>query len=401
MMASLMSIYNEGGWLPRWSYGNAETNELSGDPVLPVLTDAYLKGILNDPASGGSGAGALDPEQVYQAMRHNATQVPPASSEFQGRYGLPDYLSRGFVPYVAGATGASYKSRIGASTTLEYALADSAIATMAKSLGHTSDYSQFEAQSHNERTLYDASTGYLRPRVSDGSFLTPFDPTLVDTGFKEASAIQYTWMAPQDILGLSALMGGAATTAASLDNFFAYSQLSANPSTTVHTVWGQGANYDPSNEPDLMAPYLYAYLGQPYKTQTVTAAAQTLFTNSYQGIPGNDDLGTMSAGYVLSSLGMYPVVPGANFYALTTPQFARSVVHLDTPYYTAASLIINAPQAGTGGSYIQSLKVNGSTFSKSWLSHDVIKSGATLDYTLGPNPSLTWAAASTPPNVSP
>jgi len=391
MMGSLMRINREGGWLPRWSFGNAETNELTGDPALPVLVDAYFKGQLSDPAS-----------DVYAAAIHNATQLPPSTSQFQGRLGLNSYVTNGYVPYDPSAGGANAKLKYGTSTTLEYGVADGALSLMANALNIQADGATFAGRSHSYRNLFDSSTGYLRPKMTDGSFLSTFDPAANNVGFKEGSSAQYTWLEPQDPLGLANLMGGKAAAAAKLDQLFGFPQLSTDPQSVVSTLWGSGAYYNPTNEPGLHTPFFYNYYGQPWKAQTVVHAQQSLYTTGANGLPGNDDLGTLSAWYALTAMGIYPAMPGAPFYTLTTPLFPSIVVHLDPNYYSGQTLKINAPGL-TGSSYfIQSATLNGAALTNNWLPQSAIQTAGTLTFSVGSSPS-TWgtAAAAAPPNVCP
>ena len=210
-------------------------------------------------------------------------------------------------------------------------------------------------------------------------------------------------MAPQDVNGLVNLLGGTTPAAAKLDQFFAYGRLVSNPQDVVHNTWGLGSYYNQYNEPDFHAPYLYAYLQQPWKTSTIVRAAETLYSNTPAGIPGNDDLGETSAWYVMSALGLYPTMPGANFYVVTSPLFKQAVVTLDPAYYSAATLKVQAPAASATNAYIQSLSLNGTALNKSWINHSDIQAGANLVFGLGPKPSASWATgtASVPPAVLP
>ena len=393
MMGSLMRIYNQAGWLPRWSYGNVETNnELTGDPSLPTLADAYAKGLLYD-----------TPASVYAAMVNNANNTPPSSSQFTGRLFLSDYLTNGYVPYDATAGGVNLKLRYGTSTTLEYTEADGALSLMAAGLGKTSDQATYAARAHDYRNLFDPSTNYLRPLLGNDTFLTPFDPTSPSAGFKEGSAAQYTWDVPQDPAGLITLMGGASPAAANLDQFFAYSLLVTGQANVLNNVWQLGGYYNPSNEPDLGEPYDYNYVLQPWKTATVVHADESLYANTPQGIPGNDDLGEMSAWLVMSAIGLYPSMPGDPFYSITSPEFPNVTVHLDPNYYSSSALSIQAPTVDEGNIYIQSMALNGQNTQNTYLPHSTIQGGASIVYTVGASPSTTWGIlpANAPPNPVP
>ena len=258
------------------------------------------------------------------------------------------------------------------SSTLEYAAADSALAIMARALGNTADADLFEARGQNYRNLFDPSIGFFRPRNANGVWGTPYSPTDGSHTFHEAGAYQYQWLVPQDPDGLVSLLGGKTAANNRLDSFFAYNNLLTDPSGTAHNTWVNGAydyysftTYNPNNEPDLLAPYTYLWTGQPYKTSTVLRAAYTLFTNGPNGVTGNDDLGTMSAWYVFSSLGLYPLMNGANFYGVTTPQFPSAKVTIGT-YGSQQGGVLNitAPSVSDSNRYIATASLGGTGFSR-------------------------------------
>ncbi|HWG01916.1 MAG TPA: GH92 family glycosyl hydrolase, partial [Trebonia sp.] len=388
MMMSLVADAQQGGWLPRWPYDSYYTNEMVGDPAAPVLADAIARGFLS-PAQAHA---------AYQAMVHNATQLPlgqasdpvPYNSPFQGRIGLAEYLDSGYVS-LGSQGGDQGDSSSAVSDTLEGGIADCSISLTASHLGYRADAQQFLARSQNFLNLLDPQAGFIVPRQADGSWLTPFTPT-TQTGYREGSAWQYNWLAPQDVTGLVDGLGGRAATAAKLDQFFGYPQLIASGTPQRPAAWGGNASYNPGNEPDLQAPYLYDYLGQPWKTADVVDAAEQLYSTAPGGIPGNDDLGEMSAWYVMSSLGLYPMMPGDPFYSLTTPAFDQAVVTLQRPWYRAKHLVIDAPGASGGEHYVQSATINGAPLDAAWVSHRQISAGARLDFRLGAAPG-SWATA--------
>ncbi|SDG38816.1 alpha-1,2-mannosidase, putative [Lentzea fradiae] len=329
---SVLAIHEQGGWLPRWAFANQETNCMTGDPVTPFLVDLWRFGHLD----------GLE-EQAYAALVQNVDGVPPESSRFQGRSGNPNYLAKGFVQYDKRfpKKGQDTDPHHGASATLEYALADATLAIMAEELGHAEDAERFRLRGLNHRTLWDHTvtdrgfSGFPRPKLADGSWLTPYTPQGAD-GFHEGTAWQYQWLAQHDVTGLVTAMGGVAAAEARLDDFFAYPDLLADPARTVREKWVVGPydyynqfRYNPNNEPDLHAPWMYALIGKPEKTSVVVRAAQTLFVNGPAGVTGNDDLGTMSAWYVFSALGLYPAVPGTGEFVPHAPKFRRAVVHLE------------------------------------------------------------------------
>jgi len=397
MVTSLVDGAAEAGWVPRWTLANVETNIQSGDPVSPFLVDAYRKGLLD----------ARLASRAYAALWRNATTRAPPSVTPVGRVGVESYVSRGFAPFAR----SPHHARSGASATLEYALADCALAGMARDLGHPDDASVLEARAGSYAVLFDRQTGTFRPRLADASFMDPFDPEFIglpyvdelSAGYDEGSARQYLWLVPQDVPGLTALLGGREATARKLDEFFALDQVLAAPQ-HAGTLWQGGGRYSQSNELDLHAPYLYPYLGQAWKTQAlVNAALDYAYGTNADGLPGNDDLGSLSSWYVLSALGLYPIMPGSDFYVLTSPRFKRAVVRLSRPAYAGDPLVIEAPEASPTHRYVQSLTVDGSAHERAWLSHDAVRRGATLVYRLGPEPNRAFAGGpgSAPPTSCP
>ncbi|MGW4112887.1 GH92 family glycosyl hydrolase [Actinosynnema sp. NPDC004786] len=388
---SLLAIHEQGGWLPRWAYANQETNTMTGDPVTPFLADLWRFGAVEEP------------ERAYRALWRNATGVPPASSPFEGRAGNPSYLRAGFVQHDKAfpKKGQDVDPHHGASATLEYALADSSLAVMAAALGHEDDAEVLRARGLNYRVLWDDSvsdrgfTGFPRPRLGDGRWLTPYTPQGSE-GFHEGTAWQYQWLAQQDVPGLVARLGGRAAALARLDDFFAFPDLLADPARAVREKWVVGPydyydqfRYNPNNEPDLHVPWMYALLGQPWRTSAVVRAAQTLFVAAPNGVTGNDDLGQMSAWYVLSALGLYPVVPGSGDFVLNAPRFERAVVRL------ADDRAVTVTAAGADPSrlqYVRSLHVDGEPWDAVRLNVDRLRRGAVLDHVLTDDPAeATWA----------
>jgi predicted alpha-1,2-mannosidase len=386
---SVLKIREQGGWLPRWGYANFETNVMTGDPVTPFLVDLWRFGALKGREA-----------EAYAALRENAFGVPPRRIRAQGRAGNPSYLANGFVQYDRGfvAKGMDIDPHHGASATLEYAIADSALATMAKSLGHGGDAKVLARRALNWRRVWDASVqdgptgmrGFPRPRLEDGSWFADvagnYDPR-GERGFHEGTAWQYQWLVPQDIPGLAAAMGGPAEALRRLDLFFDYQAVLAEPA-AVRKSWVVGPysyysqfRYNPNNEPDLHAPWMYTLMGQPWKTTTVLRAAETLFGNSPGGVTGNDDLGTMSAWYLFSALGMYPDAAGSGRFLLHAPRFAHA--EIDLPQ--GRVLRIDAPGAKPGERrFVQAVNWAGSPLSRVWLDWEQLQAAGTLEYRLAP-----------------
>ncbi|MFG6461699.1 GH92 family glycosyl hydrolase [Roseateles sp. DXS20W] len=389
---SVLKIREQGGWLPRWGYANFETNIMTGDPVTPFLVDLWRFGALKGRE-----------REAYAALRENAFGVPPHGIRAQGRAGNPSYLKQGFVQFDRGfvAKGMDIDPHHGASTTLEYSLADSALAVMAKAMGHTQDAQLLARRALNWRTLWDADAvdtgtglrGFPRPRLLDGSWFAEldgrYDPR-AERGFHEGTAWQYQWLVRQDVPGLVAAMGGQPKAAQRLDHFFDYDALLADPATAVRKSWVVGPysyysqfRYNPNNEPDLHAPWIYTLIGQPWKTATVLRAAETLFGNAPNGVTGNDDLGTMSAWYLFSALGLYPDTPGSGRFLLHAPRFPRAEIDVGP----GRTLRIEAAQARPGERrFVQSVSLGGKAVERVWLDWEQLQGAGTLSFKLGTEP---------------
>ncbi|WP_405923014.1 GH92 family glycosyl hydrolase [Streptomyces sp. NBC_00035] len=395
MAISVIKIDEESGWLPKWGYGTVETNIMTGDPVTPFLTNAYQQGLLKGYE-----------ERAYRALKKNADGVPPADSSAVGREANKEYIANGFAPYVkdrphAKPGDSDYDH--GASATLEYALSDAMLGAMARDLGHDADAARYAARSENYRKIYDSSTGFFRARDASGAFTGPADPAQSE-GFHEGTSWQYQWLVPQDLPGMVDLIGGKQAANDRLDSFFAYQQLLQDPAKTAREVWVNGPydyynadKYNPQNEPDLIAPYTYLSTGQPWKTTDVVHAALTLFTDAPTGMTGNDDLGTMSAWNVLSSIGIFPVQPGYDTWGLSTPVFERIDLTLDRRYYPRGALTVTAPGTSDSDRYIQSAQVNGSSYGRTYLTTDALRGISSLAFTVGDEPSEWGTSAEAAP----
>ncbi|MFF3397573.1 GH92 family glycosyl hydrolase [Streptomyces sp. NPDC002659] len=400
---SVVAIGRDGGRLPRWALANSETNIMTGDPVTPFLVEAWSKGLL-----------AGHEEEAYALLKQNATSTPPAASPYNGRSGVDFYRERGYIPSGL-SLGKDCADKGGdndcshpASATLEYAAADASLALMAGGLGHRADAKVFAARGRWYRNLWDSSIGQFRPRTTQGTWVTPYDPVGAGHQFHEGGAHQYQWLVPQDPAGLVALMGGRKAAEKRLDAFFVHDKLLTDPAGTARNDWISQPydyygkpTYNPNNEPDLHAPYMYLWAGAPAKTATVTRAAMTLFTNGPDGMTGNDDLGTMSAWYVFSSLGLYPTMSGADFLALSSPQFESATVRIGQyGRKQGGTLEISAPGASDDRRYVQSVALNGENVATTWLDWDAIAHGGRLAHRLGTRPSA-WGTGrnAEPPSV--
>ncbi|CAN7444541.1 GH92 family glycosyl hydrolase [Knoellia sp. LjRoot47] len=404
---SVLAIGREGGWLPRWALANSETNIMTGDPVTPFLVEGWSKGFL-----------AGHEAEAYALLRQNATERPPVDSQYNGRSGQHYYEKLGYIPFGL-ELGKDCDHKGGdndcvhpASATLEYAAADASLAIMAKGLGKKADAAMFDERGRSYRNLYDTQTNTFRPRLEDGTWLDPYEPVAASHAFHEGGAYQYQWLVPQDPADLVELMGGRAATADRLDQFFAYDKLLTDPAGTARTDWIEATyayyskpTYNPNNEPDLLAPYMYAWVREPSKTATVARAAYTLFNPGPDGMTGNDDLGTMSAWYVMSSWGIHPPMSGANYFVVSSPQFERTDITVGRPQTGTArqggQLTITAPGVSDDRRYVQSLTVDGKKSTKSWVDWDALRSGGSIEHVVGTQPS-SWGTrpSDVPPSVS-
>ncbi|NQT27495.1 glycoside hydrolase family 92 protein [candidate division KSB1 bacterium] len=357
MIHSMVSMVRENGWLPKWELASSETYVMVGDPAVPVITDTYLKGLTG-----------FDVETAYEAMKNSADDV----DENPIRPGLQSYLSYGYIPMEDPGSKDVWGS---VSTTLEYNFADWNLAQLAKSLGHAQDYDRYMARSRFYRNLYDSDTGFLRPRYTDGTWLTPFDPVFTNEwpgspGYVEGSAWHYSFFVNHDIPGLAKLMGGNESFLKKLDQCF---------EEDLFVLW---------NEPDMAYPYLYTYFqGHEWKTQKIVRESiYKHFRTGPDGIPGNDDTGTLSAWYVFSAMGLYPVCPGNPEYRLGSPIFDTIQIHLNQKHYPGEVFTIRTKNASEKNRYIQSMQLNGNPYPNYYLQHKDIVAGGELVLKMGSQP---------------
>jgi predicted alpha-1,2-mannosidase len=404
---SVLAIHEQGGWLPRWGYASFETNVMTGDPVTPFLVDLWRFGALEGREA-----------QAWSALRQNAYGQPPLNSRHAGRSGNASYLEQGFVQFDRAfpSKGMDVDPHHGGSATFEYAVADCALAQMAQALGHGADAADLGRRGSNWRRLWDPElreagsgfTGFPRPRLDDGRWFTP--PTGVYSprshyGFHEGTAWQYQWLVPQDPAGLAGMMGGRERTLDRLDAFFALDVLRQDPA-RARSQWVAGPyeyygqfRFNPNNEPTMHVPWMYTMLGAPERTAIVVRAAQTLFTNAPNGVTGNDDLGTMSAWYLFTALGLYPLMPGTGELVLHAPRFERIELDLGN----GRTLTVIAPHADGGAvQYPRQVHFDGAPVDQVWLDWSRLRDGGELRFELGETPS-DWgvAASSRPPAACP
>lgn len=342
MVRTMLAMYDENGWLPKWELNSTETFTMVGDPASVVLVDTYLRGLKD-----------FDINKAYEAMIKGATTMENNPL----RPGIKEYRDNGYVSIESGVAGP-------VSVTQEYNMADFAIAQLAKTLGKTADYKRFYNQSLSYKKLYDKKSKFIRPKHIDGKWYEPFDPYSganfeANVGYIEGNAFQYAFMVPHDIEGLIKLMGGKKPFVKQLKYLFEHNQ------------------YDMANEPDIAYPFLFNYSkGDEWITQeTVDKLIAKYFTNRPAGLPGNDDTGTMSAWLVYAMMGFYPQTPSIPSYTLTTPTFERIKIHLDETYYPKKTLIIEADKANEKRR-IKKIKLNGKTYPSYFISEkDLLEAG--------------------------
>lgn len=352
MIQSMLDIYDESGWLPKWELNSTETFTMVGDPASVVIADTYLRGIRD-----------FDTEKAFQAMKKGAETLEHNPI----RPGVKQYWDLGYVSVDSDVPGP-------VSTTQEYNIADFAISQFAKVLGKTSDYKKYAKQALSYRKLFDKHWGLLRPKHKNGSWYEPFDPDKGanfehNIGYIEGNAWQYAFMVPQDIKGLIQLMGGNKSFVKHLNHIF------------------DSGQFDMANEPDMGYPFLYNYVkGSEWLTQKrVHELLQRYFTNAPSGLPGNDDTGVMSAWAVYSMMGFYPVSPANPIYALTSPKFDRVVLHLNKQFYPNGQIEIIS-NASQGGIYIQKIWIDGKPYHSYFITDDMLKRIKQIRFELGDQP---------------
>lgn len=361
MVQSLVKKAEQGGWMPIFPCWNHYTAAMIGDHALSVIADAYAKNVRN-----------FDVNSAYNYLRKNAFEVNTHAKSYeagQGRRALKSYLQYGYVPLEDSVWQAFHK-REQVSRTLEYAYDDFCLSTLAASLGKNGDADQLRSRALNYRNVIDPVTGYARGRYADGRWISGFDPFAKRASFiTEGSPAQYTWFVPQDMAGLQKIMGGKNAFVSKLD-----------------TLFDQG-HYWHGNEPNHQIAYLYAFAGQPWKTQQWT---RTIIRSEYDtqtgGLSGNEDGGQMSAWLAFSMMGFYPVAPGTDQYVLGSPVFAEmSVATGKNKKFT-----VIAKDVSDAARYIQSATLNGKAFTRTYITHAELLKGGTLIFQMGEKPNKQW-----------
>jgi predicted alpha-1,2-mannosidase len=347
MAQSLVEEYKQIGYIDRWSQRNRPTAIMSGDPNTIVMVNIWNAGLHN-----------YDVNTAYEAMFKQAQ-----AGNIHGYLG--DYEL-----YEEEMNGLTINPDAAVAVALEHELAFAALGNLAKSLHKTGDATYLFGRSLQYREMYNPATGFLQRRDRDGRWDPGFG------GYTEGNKWIYLWFVPHDVQGLVDLIGGTDVFDQRLDQFF------------------KNNYYVPDNEPDLQAPFLYNYINRPWKAQRIVAVtADSAFTDKPGGLAGggNDDLGTMSAWYVLSQIGFYPVDPGIPDFEVCTPRFGQIIIHLKPPY-TGKEFIIEAKNAAPQNEYIQSAILNGKPLTKPWFSESEITKGGKWSLVLGSEPNKEWAA---------
>lgn len=403
MIKTFLAMYDQGGRIPgQVSYRNFYSNAMIGDHGSTMIIDSYNKGLRE-----------FDVQKAYSGMMKNVTEpgLPDRS-----RIGLEEYNKFGYIPAETGI-------RETVSKVLEYSHTDWALAQVAKDLENMDDYEFLINNAGNYKNLYDKETGFYRPRFSDGTWLPACEsrqPEITIAGdnsyydcwhpywigvapnrhYTESNAWQYLFYPQHDIHGLINLMGGRERFVERLDGLFYNS--SSNEGPLYEGVRAPIGQYVHGNQPSHHKAFLYNYAGKPWKTQErVRGIMETFYRADEWGLPGPDDMGEMSAWYLFSALGFYPVTPGQPVYTISSPLFEKAVINL-CDYYDNRKFIIIAHNTSFDNKYIQSAQLNGETLTRPWITHNEIVKGGILEFQMGEEPNILWGSSlkDAPPSMS-
>lgn len=401
---SLLEIYDKGGWLPKGPTGIEYSSIMVASHEVPLIVSVFQKGIRD-----------YDVEKAYEAVRHVQT-TPGRAHDCGGLVGnrnLKAYMEHGFVPHWEGERSHHFgdENEGPVSNTLEYCFDDWNVAQMAKALGKRDDYEYFTDRASNYRNVFDAETGYVRPKFANGEW-APLDGVIAEknesfgwngTGFVEGNSWQYTWFVPHDLAGLIELMG--------LDEFnrrleegFVQSRKS-NFNAEGDLFYNYPINH--GNQPNMQAAYLFNYSGMPWKTQYWAREIMDLYygDDPGDGWPGDEDQGQMGAWYVMSAIGLFQMDGGGSvdpFYEIGCPIFDKVTIHLDPEYYPGGTFVIEAPGASRENRYVRSAMLDGEPLNRPWFYHRDLVDGGTLRLEMGPEPNESWGSAPehAPPSMS-
>lgn len=364
MVNSMLSIYDQQGKLPIWPLVGGETNQMPGCSAIPVIADAYLKGFRG-----------FDPERALKYM--------VASATCDKQRGVPYVMEKGWIP--------CDKMPEATSIAMEYAVGDWGLAMMAQKMGKEDIYNTFWKRGHYYEQYFDKSINFIRPKMNDGSWRAPYDPFLSIHGwgdFCEGNGWHYTFFVPQHPEGLISLMGGDDRFVSKLDSLFvAEGDMGEQASADISGLIGMYAH---GNEPSHHVAYLYVYAGQQWKTaEKVSYIQHNFYTDRPDGIIGNEDCGQMSAWHVLSALGFYQVNPSHGVYVFGSPLFEKVTVNLPE----GKTFTIEAPAVSKDNKYIQSVRLNGVSYPKSYITYEDIMKGGTLTFEMGNKPNKLFGTA--------
>lgn len=364
MVKSFLAFYEQNGRLPVWNFYGSETDMMIGYHAVPVIVDAYLKGI-----------GDFDARKALEAC------VNTANLDTYRGIGL--YKKHGYVPY--NVNDPYNADNWSLSKTLEYAYDDYCIARMAEKLGDKEVADEFYKRSQNYRNVYNSQTSFMQPRNDKGEFMPDFSPNDYIPHICESNGWQYFWSVQHDVEGLIGLVGGKERFAQKLDSMFTYNP-SADDELPIFST-GMIGQYAHGNEPSHHVIYLFNAVDKPWKTQEyVTEVMDELYRNTPDGLCGNEDCGQMSAWYVFSAMGFYPVNPVGGVYEIGVPRFPKTEIHVsDNKTFT-----ILAPQVSKTNRYIQAVKLNGRNYNQSYVTHEQILAGGTLEFVMGDKPGPVW-----------
>lgn len=363
MISSMLAIYQQQGKLPIWHLMGNETNTMPGYSSVQVIADAYLKGFRG-----------FDTTLAWEAVKATA-MLDERGLSFVKKYG--------YIP----ADSLVESVAMG----MEYSIADWGIAQMAKQMGKTEDYEYFSKRGKNYRHYFDSTIKFVRGKVSDTKWRTPFSPFVsrhMKDDFSEGNAWQYTWLAPQDVEGLMGLLGGEKSFIEKLDSLFVIKgDMGKEASADITGLIGQYAH---GNEPSHHITYLYTYAGQPWKTaDKVRYILDNLYSDKHDGLCGNEDVGQMSAWYILSALGFYQVNPSNGLFVFGSPVMDEATIALNDGKKFHITVKNNSKQ----NKYIQSITLNGSSYDKSYILYKTIMAGGEMTIEMGGEPSTTWGVS--------
>ncbi|RGS36541.1 GH92 family glycosyl hydrolase [Bacteroides cellulosilyticus] len=364
MVKSFLAFSEQNGRLPVWNFYGSETDMMIGYHAVPVIVDAYLKGI-----------GDFDPKKALAAC--------VATANIDEYRGIGLYKKYGYVPY--DVTDHYNSENWSLSKTLEYAYDDYCIARMAEKLGERQIADEFDKRSLNYKNVYNSQTTFMQPRNNKGSFIENFSPDDYTPHICESNGWQYFWSVQQDVDGLISLVGGKERFAQKLDSMFTYNP-SADEDLPIFST-GMIGQYAHGNEPSHHVIYLFNAIGQPWKTQKYAAEVMhELYKNTPAGLCGNEDCGQMSAWYVFSAMGFYPVDPISGKYEIGTPMYPEMKMHLAN----GKIFTILAPAVSKENIYIQSVKLDGKPYDKSYITHEQIMNGSIFEFEMGNKPGKVW-----------